>query len=114
MPGYVNVGSGLTLWDVRETIKRIEDFHRVEILIEMEVRSYPGTSLWLQISAKEKPAQNGVMPIAALSGPRYWHLDWPLNDLTPDRYVSFLYRALVEMDSKLSLVRWSQLNLFNG
>lgn len=114
MPGYVNVGSGLTIWDLRETIERIAEFHRVTISIDWEVRHVPGRTLWLSIVAKEVfPVKDG-MDVARLSGPKYWHLEWPLNDLTPDRYFSFLYRCLLEMDSKLSLARWNQLNLFDG
>ena len=114
MPGYANVGSGLTMWDVAEAMRRVGEFHKVDISVDMELRSPRERVLNVTISAVEHVGLNDGVPITRASARRRWHIEAVSSQEDSQRFVNWLYRLVLEMDGKLSLERWGQINLPEG
>lgn len=114
MPGYVNVGSGLTMWDVAEALRNVGEFHKVDLSVDMELRHPQERVLNVTISAVERADLSSEVPITRANSRRRWHFTAVSSQEDGQRFVNWLYRLILEMDGKLSLERWGQLNLPEG
>lgn len=108
MPGYANVGSGLSYWDVVNAIQTVGDHHQVDLFIELFPRNSTERVFAVTLSAKERHGLSGSQQIGQAASPRYWVLEAIAPSDDPQRFCNWLYRLVLEMDFKLSRERWAQ------